>query len=308
MSSTLDQMIRMKNVDKKDVCVVHLVWVPLGLEPLKRFLKAYNLYRAGMDHDLLVVFNGFKHEKELEIYKQTLIGFKHNIFLIWKSNFDVQSYFTVVQRHTYDYFCFLNSYSRVQAHDWLLKMYTHIVKPGVGIVGATGSWESMYTNFLNGMEDIKDISLIKRMIRQWKQKIKKSKKKSRFDPFPNYHIRTNGFMISRDIMRKIRCGFISRKTHAYKFESGKNSITRQVAHMGLKALVVGKDGKAYEDKYWYRAETFRQGNQGNLLIADNQTDAYAKADPETKWILSRRSWGEYADTGISKEMAAYDNR
>ncbi len=100
-------------------------------------------------------------------------------------------------------------------------------------------------------------------------------------------------------MQRIRQGIISRKTHAYKFENGKNGLTRQVVRMGLQALVVGKDGRAYETDYWHLSGTFRQGNQENLLIADNQTDAYALADQITKHMLTKRSWGEGANEEIS---------
>jgi hypothetical protein len=35
-----------------------------------------------------------------------------------------------------------------------------------------------------------------RLVKRWKQIIKMLKKEHHFDSFPNYHIRTNGIMIS----------------------------------------------------------------------------------------------------------------
>ncbi len=273
-----------------EVCVVHLVWVPLGTEPLKKFLLSYSTYRAGADHDLLMVFNGFKSEQELAEHKSLLSGYRYQSFLLWKSGLDIRSYFAVARNFHYKYFCFLNSYSRILDHEWLLKMYSHVVRRGVGIVGATGSWESFYTNFMNGLERIDAPGVITRLTKRWKQTVKMKKKKHRFGPFPNHHIRTNGFMIHREIMLKVRSGFILRKTDAYKFESGKNSLTKQVLKMGLDIVVVGRDGKGYGKEEWDESGTFRQSDQGNLLIADNQTDMYAVADSEMKSILSHRTW------------------
>lgn len=64
-----------------------------------------------------------------------------------------------------------------------------------------------------------------------------------FDHFPNYHIRTNGFIIACDTMLKIHRGSLLTKMGAYRLESGKNSITKQIERMGLKSVVVGKDGR-----------------------------------------------------------------
>jgi hypothetical protein len=63
---------------------------------------------------------------------------------------------------------------------------------------------------------------------------------------------------------------------------------------GLRPLVVGRNGEAYEKERWHLADTFRQGSQENLLVADNQTDRYAQADAATRAELSRCAWGEHA--------------
>jgi hypothetical protein len=296
------------NQRPSEICVVHLIWVPLGIDPLKDFLQSYSMYRAGIEHDLLIIFNGYNSEDELVEYKSLLSKYQHRSLLLWKFRLDIESYFAVLNKYNYKFFCFLNSYSRILAHEWLLKMYSYVSREDVGLVGATGSWESLYTNFIDGLAVIEDKVLLRRMVKWCKQKIKKMKRKYRYDPFPNYHIRTNGFMISREVMRKINTGLIFRKTDAYKFENGKSSMTKQIMDMGLKVLVVGKDGKGYEKEEWYKSETFRQGNQNNLLIADNQTAIYSMADTETKRILSHRTWGDRAYIISTHEgVVSHDN-
>jgi hypothetical protein len=196
----------------------------------------------------------------------------------------------VARSFQYDYYCFVNSYTRFLEHEWLVKLFRNLTDNGVGLVGATGSYESMYTVFMEGRESGGKRGGLSLLRLRWNQFVKKTKKWIRFPPYPNQHIRTNGFMISRKVMQNLRPGIIYRKTHAYKFESGRNSMTRQILRMGLRALIVGRDGKGYEMDSWHESGTFRQGGQENLLIADNQTDMYDLADDGEKRELMMRSW------------------
>jgi hypothetical protein len=45
---------------------------------------------------------------------------------------------------------------------------------------------------------------------------------------------------------------------------------------------------------WHLSNTFRQSLQEDLLVSDNQTDAYASADTNGRARLSRLAWGEWA--------------
>ena len=81
------------------------------------------------------------------------------------------------------------------------------------------------------------------------------------------------------------------KRGAYLFENGKHSLTKRVMRQGLKMIVVGRDGKGYEKEEWNRSGTFRQRNQENLLVADNQTRRYANADEAARNHLARAAWG-----------------
>jgi hypothetical protein len=95
-------------------------------------------------------------------------------------------------------------------------------------------------------------------------------------------------------MLEIRHGMILTKLQAWMLESGRRGITRQVEGMGLKPVVVGRDGRGYDKHEWHASNTFRRGTQGNLLIADNQTRKYASAGPAEKRAAERFAWGEAA--------------
>jgi hypothetical protein len=115
-----------------------------------------------------------------------------------------------------------------------------------------------------------------------------------FPPFPNPHLRTNAFMASRDVLRRVKRGPLRLKLSAYKFESGKDSLTNQVRAMGLRVLVVGQDGEGYDPENWHLSNTFWQSREENLLVADNQTELYMSADPVTRAELAQYAWGDRA--------------
>jgi hypothetical protein len=101
-------------------------------------------------------------------------------------------------------------------------------------------------------------------------------------------------MIDRDVFAAIaRQSTFMDKLDAFLFESGPNSMTRQVQSRGLQTLVVGRNGQGYSPDGWPRSDTFRQHGQANLLVGDNQTrhfDALSLADQRA---LARWTWGRF---------------
>jgi len=207
--------------------------------------------------------------------------------------FDLRGYRLAARRYqNYSHFCFFNSFSEILAHDWLAKMYSQLSKPGIGLVGATGSWESMYSNVQIQRAAESDSTLLSRF---WTP-IRLRLCQVSFHPFPNYHIRTNAFMIARELLLKVWPRFIITKRGAYLFENGKNSLTNRIARLGLHCLVVGRDGEAYTREVWDESRTYRQGGQENLLVADNQTRRYETGSADARKFLSEVAWGTQRET------------
>jgi hypothetical protein len=114
-------------------------------------------------------------------------------------------------------------------------------------------------------------------------------------PFPNAHLRTNGFLVRRkDLLAMRPVSGILDKMDAYMLEHGRESMTRRFWAKGLKTLVVGRNGRGYEPAGWSASATFRNGGQRNLLVADNQTGAYDEAPPSEKSALYKLSWDNFA--------------
>lgn len=265
-----------------DICLVHLVRKKNGLEPFRSFIESYKKNPAGIDHNLLILYKGFYRKADIAPYEKLLKEMPHSFLSVADVGFDIRPYFLAVQKNDSKYFCFLNSFSVIQDKDWLLKFYRHMSRPGVGIVGATGSWQGLHSP-VN-----KKRALWKKILRP----VVLLYLNRYFASFPNCHVRTNAFMIKRTTMLKVRSGTILNKLQAYAFESGKNSITKQVERMGFKPVIVGKDGKGYDRLEWNLSNTFWRGTQDNLLVSDNQTRKYDTATPEWRRKFEMFAWGE----------------
>lgn len=314
--------IIMRNWQKKlmtesvtEICLVYLVRFHNGIEPFKRFLESYRQNPGGIDHDLLVVFKGFNTIQAAEEYYDLLTTYHHTKLEVTDEGYDITAYFKATRSCSakFRYFCFLNSYSVLLDKEWLKKLYDNLSIPGVGLVGATASWQSHNTNAWNwflsqvgrvNLNKMKAITQSANAItpavrRSWRENIISSSNKillnilyvTNFTTFPNYHIRTNAFMVSSELMLALSGIDIKTKMDAHKFESGKHGLTMHVINRGKKVLVVGKDGKGYEKEEWCYSSTFWQSEQENLLVADNQTRDYENGSPERRCYLRTIAWG-----------------
>jgi hypothetical protein len=276
--------------DMTSICVVHLVRAANGIEPFARFLASYDQSDREPEHELLILFKGFDTQpagKEgLECYRSLLASRPYRSLAVPDVGFDIMPYFTAVRAFEYDYFCFLNSFSVILDPQWLTKLYTHAVRPGIGVVGASGNWYSRvpplarerarlqarpYWRSLPGYIRLNTLILC-------------------CVPFPNYHIRTNAFMIRRELALGLRGTATRTKRLAYRFEHGRSSLTRQLLARGLEPLIVGRDGRSYAKEEWGNSNIFWQGDQSNLLVTDNRAQDYAEGTPERRHILWQLAW------------------
>jgi hypothetical protein len=263
--------------------LVHLVWAPLGPEPLREFLGSYHEHPAGAEHELTIVLNGASSEPgdpargallaELEDTEHRLVSLERPVL-------DLAAYGQAARLLENEQLCFLNSYAVILAADWLRSLAGALEQPGVGLVAATGSWESQ-AEWLRGR------------VRHWPQQIAGLARARRDYPrFPNPHVRTSSFMLERAGLLEMGLEQVHDKRTAYLLESGSQSLTRRVQERGLRPLVVSRDGRSHDVEEWPASHTFRSGRQENLLIADNQTREYAASSSGRRRRLSRDSWGQ----------------
>ena len=270
--------------------VVHLARAQNGLKPFEDFLRSYRQHPAGIAHDLVVVFKGFGSKEAAAPWEKAASDIPHKTIFISDWGFDLRAYRLAAEQMETPFGYFLNSFSEILSDGWLEKTFALMQRGRTGIVGATGSWESMYSNAIRDFGRIAPTALGRRLSGFARVKACQFC----FNPFPNYHLRTNAFMMSHDVMLNLWPRCILTKRGAYLFENGKNGLTHRILSLGLNALVVGKNGVGYDKEDWVGSNTFRKSDQQNLLVADNQTRLYQSADERTKSLLSAFAWGDRA--------------
>jgi hypothetical protein len=305
--------------DLGSTLVVHLVWAPLGPDPLGRFLESYVRHDAGTAHGLLVILNGFGAGEDRGPWRELLAGVDHEKLDLDRPLLDLGAYAEAVRRMPAERYCFLNSYSVLLADRWLLSMAEALTADDVGLVGATGSWASVssFQRFQLGMggtyasvfpdrraalaamnavaaRHARAPEVVQRRapVRYARTLLEQA---YRFPPFPAPHIRTNAFMLDGALWSRLSIPNLLGKVDAHRLESGRGGLTAQVERLGLGARVVGRDGRAYAPDDWAASRTLWQGDQENLLVADNQTEDYALGGPAERDFLSRFAWATAAE-------------
>lgn len=233
-----------------------------ALAKFQAFGDSYRRWAAGVDHQLFVIYKGFGRASLLKPARETFADLVHEEIYLEDEGMDLGAYFQAASRVENERLCFLNTASKICGPNWVLKLSVNLAE-GVGMVGCSANYEAPQHL---GRENIS---------------------------FPNPHLRSNAFMIRRIHFLEMQPETgVNDKMDAYMLEHGTNSFTRRLASQGLKSLLVGRNGRGYEPAWWPKSQTFRQGRQSNLLVADNQSIAFAKAPSDEKRALYRLSWGD----------------
>jgi hypothetical protein len=302
--------------------VLHLVRKVNGKVPLERFLDSYRAHPAGAEHELVLLLKGFDSEADRAPFRALAGDVTDRSIAVDDSGYDIGSYLAAARDLEHQSLCMLNSFSVILADNWLQSLSTggHAAS-GVGLAGATGSWGSPRTQFryalgLGGLYAAAQADRTRMLVRlrelnaatnstttttrtprrMFRTARSMARQVLEFPPFPNHHVRTNGFVVDRDVLLQVRRSAVRNKADAWRFEAGWHSLTRQIEAMGLRAVVVGRDGRSFEREEWPRSRTLWQGEQENLLIADNQTESYRAGDAELRAVLSAFAWGLDADS------------
>jgi hypothetical protein len=288
------------------------------------------MHPAGAEHELIVLLNNVPDPLPTE-FEAELQGIEHRLLRTPEPVQDLAAYAHAVDRLEHERLCFLNSYSAILAPDWLAKLDHALDEPGAGLVGATGSWASLHSAVLNAFllpnpyrRVVPRRSVAREQMREIELELDAARASDgavtlppelprrtlsgsvlstlrsfrpmpeqllRFAPFPAYHVRTNAFMLDRSTFAALRMRRLARKMDAYLLESGRASFTGQVRSMGLRTLVVARDGAFYDHPEWSESRTFWQDDQQGLLVADNQTRSYANGSYDRRRLLSAFAWG-----------------
>ena len=303
------------------IALVHLVWQPLGLAPFESFVSSLERFDAGEEYRLVVVFNGFSDLSELNHYRHVLRGNDVEEVVLPKPQFDLAAYRSVAQQLNDEQICFMNSHSAVVANGWLRLLASALALPSVELVGGSGSWgshrsfmlnrlgfPSAYRHQLGSRQTVSSAfssasspgsepTLFGRLASVPGELVG-------FDGFPAPHVRTNAFLVDRDFFLGLEFGKLDTKRATHRLESGVNSFSTQILRAGSAVAVVGRHGPVLDWRRWPEANVFWQGDQQDLLISDNQTRAYDRANLTQRASMSAFAWGEMASPSEPARAAA----
>lgn len=303
-----------------DIGVVYLYRSAEGEAPVRKFLESYKEHSAGLPHQLHVILKGFQSKRSLASARALFGVLPISVIEVEDKEYDIGSYIEAAKSVDNPKLLFFNTFSEILADGWLEYFDRALELPGVGLVGATGSWQSASSGY-----EAKFFRGVRRFAAQRRSKAHnrqhvlaiagpitpKFKRESneffrfihklpratlyplrlyQFGRHPNPHIRTNAFMIKRELFLSLRKTALRKKIDVYKFESGRHSMTKQVMTRGLKPVVVDRFGKIYDIPEWKASSTFWIDRQANLLVADNQTTNYATGTSERRKLLRNYAW------------------
>lgn len=334
------------------IAVFYLARLTEGRPPVQAFIESYRRHDAGVPHHLIIIAKGYSKAGELAVLRDILGDIPHSVHVVNDDiGHDLHAYKHAAKRFDFSHACFVNTFTEIKADRWLEKLYRNLTKPGVGMVGASGTFESLYdsckvlekANWLVQHTPRFDPDLARtfkwwfgivqqgwilplrspyRRVRRAVGDLLKRRRPwstylpdfehhwriasdhggpqepwTKFPHFPNPHIRSNMFMLSKKAFSSTAIPSHSNiKIGCCEFESGHRSLSRNVMRQGLRLVLVGADGHGYEMDEWAASETFRCGKQANLLATDNQTKAFDAMSPGEKWVHACFSWGGYSET------------
>lgn len=310
--------------------VVYLCRFAEGERPVRAFLDSYRSHPAGPDHDLHVILKGFPDRNSAAAARALFGELPVQVIELDDKGYDVGSYFAAARAITNQRVIFFNTFTELLANDWLKKFDDALNLPGVGLVGATGSWQShrsLYQASLKralywighpweyvhrddaGRLPIRDSreaqhapafatkrngagAALGQIGRSLYHLIRFDQHLVSYAPYPNPHIRTNAFMVERDRFLALKIPSFRTKYDVYRFESGRDSLTNQIVAQGLRAVVVDRKGNVYETAEWKASSTYWIDDQRNLLAADNRTRDYSAGTPFDRDRLQAHAWEE----------------
>lgn len=337
-------MLRAGAEDGPGLALVYLARAAEGQAAFRRFVQSYRRHPAGARHRLVVIYKGFDRPAEREAAAAAFEGLAAEALDMDDVHVDIGAYLEAARRSDARLMVFLNTHSEVLAPGWLRILRDAAGMPGVGLAGATASFESLRDSlhllskaiWMAGLKKVPFDARIAAHFRwelerhapgwlrggagpapsprvrfgQWHRRALEAEWRRYWDaltapggplahlaeaaPFPNPHIRSNGFAIERARLLALFPEIAPGKEAAYRFEGGRDSLSARIRRSGDALVVADRQGRVHREAGWDASRTFRLGDQGGLLVADNQTRSFEALSPPERDQLVLMSWGAEA--------------
>lgn len=261
-----------------------------GILSARKFFASYKERSAGADHNLYVICKGWSdNDEETELRN---LAKSHDAVILDQADdgFDWGAYFRAAKSISENYVIFLNSHSKIVGDDWVDKLVFGFTHKSIGIIGVTGSFSSWVD--WTACPPFSAYSILSYPLRLIKNIGNSIAYRGKYDPFPNIHVRSNAFIIRTDLFKEFAksMDIPQKKSDAHELESGIIGLTNFVRSKNLDVNICDLSGRLLPPQEWSRGNFFRAGSQKNLLIEDNQTNAYNEANIAKKHFMEYKSW------------------
>src|SRR3974390_2453771 len=136
-------MANSENV-KKSIGLFYLAWGAAHdpLKPFVTFFDSYQRYNAGVKHESYIICKGLVANEEMRTLRELTQEMPHTFVYVDERELDVGAYYEAAAQSDCDVACFLNTYSEILGENWLAKLMNSLSRPGMGLVGCSGSYEA----------------------------------------------------------------------------------------------------------------------------------------------------------------------
>ena len=279
-----------------------------------RFFESYKRHSVGYEHDLFIIKKGFQeHEEIWNRWTRHLDNISYQIRAYPDRHFVFGYIRNLMEEFPDRYILVCNTSSEILVDNWL-DLYMRHANPE-RVLGACGAYQSP-------VPDSESCSQIPRL--SWKAFCRSSRRTRKmwlysalgfptdhllsstvikhsfwninnYYPFPNPYLRSNAFMVPPRFLELIpywpKSELLQTKEDEWFFESSNFGFSCQVIMAGLELLVVGANGRTYTIQEWPTSNTFCDGDQQNLIIADGHCRSYKNGSVESRQKMRAQIWG-----------------
>ena len=199
---------------------------------LFRFLKSYNDFPPGVEHETIVVLNGARATSEITCLFSSLTNcsfIEHD-----NSGYDIGAFQCAAKCYPCDMMVFFGSSTYFQWAGWLSRMKSVFLKYGNAQYGAMGNRGNVSVGV-------------------WP------------------HIRTTAFWMNPKLMNDCP-NRVTRPDQRHPFEHGKDCFTEWVKSQGLNSWVVTRTQELLWKDWDNSINGYSKGNQSNMLAGDRMTE------------------------------------
>ena len=235
--------------------VFYLAWCGYGAAHYVRFLESFLSQSELKDVKLTIIYKGDKASFQATDVQAALTNVPNaHLVNLPDEGRDIDIYRTMLSSlQPDDIALFFNTRTVLRSQDALRFLFAAARNPDRPLVGCCGSYERLDKN----------------------------------DPYPNPHLRTNGFGGLASLLWSLDWSYTDRP---HEVECGPNSLTRQAIAAGHACVIVNASGQLFRLSEWPLAQTWRNHGQRQLLIEDNRSDDFEQADESRRRYLRSLAW------------------